>query len=157
MTENQKQRQLNENNLLIPKTSVSDVTYQDQHEEFQHPASTISLATLLPPASTLGTAGVEKSPPCPEPPTPTVRPAPHALTLPNPVEIIPASPTPPLRAMAQIIYRPPPSLVDFGPGILEVLPYANIAQAPYPPPVDSNAEDLAATIDGNYPFSITIE
>ena len=40
---------------------------------------------------------------------------------------------------------PPPYPVDFGPEILEALPYENIVQIPYNPPVESNAEDLAAT------------
>ena len=37
--------------------------------------------------------------------------------------------------------QPPP--VDLGTGILEALPYANIAQAPNPPPAESNDGDLA--------------
>ena len=34
--------------------------------------------------------------------------------------------------------------MTFGPGIAEALPYATTAQAPYPPPVDSPTDDLAA-------------
>ena len=45
------------------------------------PASKVFLATLLPPASTLGPAEVEKSTPCPAPPAPTQCPAPHASNL----------------------------------------------------------------------------
>ena len=33
----------------------------------------------------------------------------------------------------------------FGPGIAEALPYTTTAHAPYPPPVDSLTDDLAAT------------
>ena len=124
-TENRQQRQLNVNNILIPKTSVANVVYQDQHEEAQHLASTISPATLLPPASTLGPADVDQSPPFPAPPALTQRPAPHASTLPSPVVITLASPRPPPRAPSQIISRPTP--VYFGLGIVKALPYANIA------------------------------
>ena len=45
------------------------------------PASTIRPATTRPPASTLGLAELEQSPPCPAPPAPTQRPAPHDSTL----------------------------------------------------------------------------
>ena len=33
----------------------------------------------------------------------------------------------------------------FGPGIAEALPYTTTAQAPYPPPVDSQTDDVSAT------------
>ena len=62
-TENRQQRQLNVNNLLIPKTSVANVEYQDQRKEAQHPALEIIPATLLPPASNLGPVDMDQSPP----------------------------------------------------------------------------------------------
>ena len=71
------------------------------------------------------------------------RPVSHALTPPIPVATILTSPLLDPMAPAQNISIP--NLVDFGPGIMEALTYANIAQAPYPPPVESNSEDLAAT------------
>ena len=42
------------------------------------------------------------------------------------------------------LIRIPPPNVDFDPGIMESLPYSNMAQAPYPPPVDLIANNLAA-------------
>ena len=40
----------------------------------------------------------------------------------------------------------PPTSFYFGTGILETLPYANLPQAPYPPPTISEADDLTSTV-----------
>ena len=43
------------------------------------------------------------------------------------------------------VYPTPLTSVFFGPGILEALPYADLPQSPYPPPVINKADYLAST------------
>ena len=45
---------------------------------------------------------------------------------------------------ATMIPSPPPN-VEFGPKIMEALPYANMAQKIYPPPVELSVNNLAST------------
>ena len=52
---------------------------------------------------------------------------------------MPLDPAPPVAPT-------PPTTVSFGLSILEALPYADLLQAPYPPPDISEADDLASTV-----------
>ena len=72
-----------------------------------------------------------------------------ALRAPIPSSPVRRTPAPPLCPAHQAPASPPlpaPWIdnVTFGPGIAEALPYAMMAQAPYPLPVNSPTDDLAA-------------
>ena len=91
------------------------------------------------PASSAPTSGLAPSAPT-QPRPVTLTPAPQCLypsapTYPRPVTLTPSLPVAPT----------PPTSVSFGPGILEALSYVDLPQAPYPPPVISEVDDLAST------------
>ena len=108
-------------------------------------ASTPSLASPKPLAPTCGPAeGTQLGQaPC----APIHGPALRALNPPNPVRQTLA---PPLRPACQApaslpLPAPWPNNVTFDPGIPKALPYATMADAPYPLPVHSPTDDLEAT------------
>ena len=117
-----------------------------------HPNKTITSSALTPsPASTQplslthGTA--EGTPLDLAPPAFIYGPALRALTPPSVVRTTSAPPLRPAQpAPAYLpLPAPRPNRVTFGPRIAEALPYATLAQAPYPPLVNSPMDDLAAT------------
>ena len=110
------------------KTRVENVdSIKVHHQDITPNASAIRPETILFPASTSCPANVEKSSPSTAPPDPKQRPESPALTPPGPV------------------YPPPPSpSVDFGPGIMEALPYTNIVQEPHPPHMEASGNNLEA-------------
>ena len=108
-------------------------------------ALTPSLASPKPLAPTSGPAEVPQLDPAPR--APIHGPALRAPTSPSPVRPTPAPLLRPAHSAPASLPLPAPSPnnVTFGPGIAEALPYATTAQAPYPPPIDSPTDDLAAT------------
>ena len=94
------------------------------------------------------TQGPDEGVPIPDPASPTSIPS---LDLRDPIPASPFTPNPDPPRPAQLALAPyssttpSPKSVTFDPSISEALPYAMMAQAPYPPPVAPLSDELAAT------------
>ena len=134
--------------FYLQETSVANRSvelYLRPNKTINSSASTPSPASPKPLAPTHGPA---EGPPLDPAPRASIHgPALRAPTPPSPVRPTPARPLCPAHQAPASLPLPAPWLdkVTFGPGIAEALLYAMRAQAPYPPPVESPMDDLAAT------------
>ena len=134
--------------LYLQETSVANRSVEPDLQPNKTINSSASTPSPASPNLLASTHGPAEGPTLdPAPPALIHGPSLRALTPSSPVQ---PTPDPPLRPSHQApaslpLPAPRPESVTFGPGIVEALPYATTAQAPYPLPINSPTDDLAAT------------
>ena len=140
-------RQLTDKSNL-PKTPVANCSVEldlQPDKTINYSASTLSPASTKPLAPTCSPAEGNQLDMSPR--ASIQGPVLRDLTPPIPVRPNPAPPLCPAHQAPESLPLPSPwtNRVMVGPEIAEALPYATTVQAPYPPPIDSPNDDLAAT------------